>query len=355
MNNPFFKNKYSFFVKHAWLRGCLLVIAMLMPLVSQAKHEFETHKNITWVELEDMQLTLDIYVPKTGKKNYPVLVIYHGGGWLINNNSIMNSMSEYVASHGEYVVANVNYRLLGDSNNTVRINQIVEDALGALAWVKENIAHYKGDPKRVAVTGDSAGGHLASMVLLNTRNLESDGFAGKTLGFKPTYLPKGKTAESLAKRDALKVQAGVISYAAFDLHKTALNGFESPKNGFWAMGKATPRGLFGNDISVEKNPEFYKAVSSIYNIPAASTYKLPPQFVHVGSTDATTPPASSQEYVDALKAAGHPVEFKIYPDRNHAFLDNDCNEYLKVCFDRDAPEPLNDIIQFLDKIFWPKN
>jgi acetyl esterase len=355
MNNPFFKNKCSFFVKHAWLRGCLLVIAMLMPLVSQAQHEFETHKNITWVELPDMQLTLDIYVPKTGKKNYPVLVIYHGGGWLINNNSIMNSMSEYVASHGEYVVANVNYRLLGDSNNRVHINQIVEDALGALAWVKENIAHYKGDPKRVAVTGDSAGGHLASMVLLSGRNLETDGFAGKTLGFKPTYLPKGKTAERLAKRDALSVQAAVISYAAFDLHKAALNGFESPKNIFWTLGKASPRGLFGNDISVEKNPEFYKAVSSMYNIPAASTYKLPPQFVHVGSTDTTTPPASSQEYVDALKAAGHPVEFKIYPDRNHAFLDNDCNEYLKVCFDRDAPEPLNDIIQFLDKIFWPKN
>src|SRR5690606_20864722 len=208
-----------------------------------------------------------------------------------------------------------------------RINQIVEDALGALVWVKENIAHYKGDPKRVAVTGDSAGGHLASMVLLNTRNLESDGFAGKTLGFKPTYLPKGKTAEKLAKHDALNVQAAVISYAAFDLHKAALKGFESPKNIYWAMGKATARGWFGNDISVDKNPEFYKAVSSIYNIPLATTYKLPPQFVHVGSTDTTTPPASSQDYVDALKAAGQPVQFKIYPDRNHAFLDNDCNEF----------------------------
>ena len=57
---------------------------------------------------------MDIYVPDSGKKSYPVVVIYHGGGWLINNNSIMNSMAEYLASKGEFVVANVNYRLLGD-------------------------------------------------------------------------------------------------------------------------------------------------------------------------------------------------------------------------------------------------
>ncbi len=344
--------------KSAVFRYCVVVIALLLPLVSQAaelktKHAFETHKNITWAEPDNMPLTLDIYVPKTGKKNYPVLVIYHGGGWLINNNSIMNTMSEYVAGNSEYVVVNTNYRLLGDNNNSVHINQIVEDAMGSLLWVKEHIANYKGDPARVAITGDSAGGQLSAMVLLNSRKLESDGFAGKTLGFKPTYLPKGKTAEKIAKRDGLRVQAAVISYAAFDLYKAAQNGFETSSNIFWKLGNATPRGLFGDGISVDKNPEFYKAVSPMYNIPTRAQYQLPPQFVHVGSTDATTPPASSQQYVDALKAAGQPVEFKIYEGRNHAFLDNGCNEFLKVCFDRDAPEPLNDIIHFLDAIFWP--
>ena len=133
----------------------------------------------------------------------------------------MNTMSEYIAGNSEYVVVNTNYRLLGDNNNSVHINQIVEDAMGSLLWVKEHIANYKGDPARVAITGDSAGGQLSAMVLLNSRKLESDGFAGKTLGFKPTYLPKGKTAEKIAKRDGLRVQAAVISYAAFDLYKAA--------------------------------------------------------------------------------------------------------------------------------------
>ncbi len=352
-------NSSSLNNKSVVLRCCFLVIALLLPSLSnasviQTKHEFESHKNITWAEPDNMPLTLDIYVPKTGKKSYPVLVIYHGGGWLINNNSIMDSMSHYMAGNSEYVVVNVNYRLLVDNNNSVHLNQIVEDAMGSLLWVKEHISQYKGDPKRVAVTGDSAGGHLASMVVLNGRKLETDGFAGKTLGFRPTYLPKGKTAEKIARRDGLRVQAAVISYAAFDLYKAAQGGFETSSNIFWTLGKATPRGIFGAAISVDKNPEVYQAVSAMYNIPPRAEYKLPPQFVHVGSTDTTTPPAASQQYVDALKAAGQPVEFKIYEGRNHAFLDNGCNEFLKVCFDRDAPKPLNDIIQFLDSIFWQK-
>ena len=57
-------------------------------------------------------------------------------------------------AEGEFVVANMNYRLLGDQNNTVTMNQIIEDVFGGLLWVKENIAQYSGDPTRVAITGD---------------------------------------------------------------------------------------------------------------------------------------------------------------------------------------------------------
>lgn len=323
------------------------VILVLVP-AAQA-HEFTVHKNIVWASPKDVRLTADIYVPKTGKAKYPVLVIYHGGGWLINNNSIMNSMSEYIASHGEFIVANMNYRLLPDNKNTTNMNEIVEDALGGVLWVKDNIATYGGDPKRVAVTGDSAGGHLASMVLLNSKNLESDGFAGTTLGFNPSYLPKGKTAEQVAKVDGLKVQAAVISYGAFDLYGAAQNNFEKPSNMFWSFAKADARGIFGNAINVTDNANYYKAVSPIYNIPQASAYKLPPQFIHVGSKDNTTPPTAVKNYVEQLEKAGQAVEFKLYEGKNHAFLDTGCNEFLKMCFDKDAPDALNDMLHFLEK------
>ena len=321
---------------------------LLLAQFSQASG-FNKHASIQWAAPNNHPLTMDIYVPDTGKKSYPVVVIYHGGGWLINNNSIMNSMSEYLASKGEFVVANVNYRLLGDDKNTVTMNQIVEDAFGALLWVKDNIQQYQGNPKQIAITGDSAGGHLTTMVLMSGRNLSSSGFTAKHLGFNPSYLPKGKTAEQVAKKDGLKVQAAVVSYGAFDIYQTAKSGFESATNIFWQFAQATPRGLFGNNISLEKNPEYYKAVSPIYNLPSRKQYPLPPQFVHVGSIDQTTPPESARHYVDLLQQNKQPVEFKIYPGRNHAYLDSGCNQFLGNCFDKDAIPALDDMIVFLRK------
>lgn len=317
-----------------------------LSLVAQAA-EVKVHKAIQFAAPDNFPLTMDIYVPQTGKKSYPVLVIYHGGGWLINSNSIMNSMAETIARDGEFVVANVNYRLLVDQHNSVKMNQIVEDVFGGLLWVKDHIAEYQGDAKRIAVTGDSAGGHLASMILTRGRQLESDGFAGATLGFKPSYLPAGKTAEQIAKEDGLKVQAAVISYGAFDIYASAQGGFETASNMFWMFAKSMPRGLFGKKINVKNHPDYYKAVSPIYFVPNAKDYKLPPQFVHVGSEDNTTPPASAEHYVQLLKEGGQTVEYKVYPGKKHAYLDSGCNAALGSCFDKDAVGPIADIIQFL--------
>lgn len=340
-------------MKFSYLRSVsALLLALLLAAGAQA-HNLSVHSNIQWSAPGGQPLTLDIYVPDTGKDSYPVLVIYHGGGWLINNNSIMNSMSRYIASHGEYVVANMNYRLLGDNNNRVTANQIVEDVFGGLLWVKHHIARYKGDPERVAVTGDSAGGHLSSMILVSGRNLNSEGFAAAVPGFNPSWLPAGETAEEVAARDGLKVQAAVISYGAFDLYQAARNGFESESNIFWTLANAKPRGIFGEGKNPDNAEVLYKAVSPVYNIPAASDYRLPPQFHHVAENDKVTTPEAIGRYVELLQQAGQQASLKIYPGRNHAFLDNDCNQVLQVCFERDAPAALNDILDFLNGIFYP--
>lgn len=80
----------------------------------QAEHPVVVHKDIQWAEAKGFKLTTDIYVPNIDKKNLPLLVIFHGGGWLLNTKSIMNDMSNYMAANAELVVVNVDYRLLGD-------------------------------------------------------------------------------------------------------------------------------------------------------------------------------------------------------------------------------------------------
>lgn len=327
----------------------MLLLGIVISPQLHAEHAVSEFKNIEWAKPKGFALTADIYVPKTGKKQYPVLIIYHGGGWLINKNTIMNDMSQYIASHSDIAVVNMNYRLLPDNNNTTKMNEIVEDVLGGVLWVKDNIKQYGGSPNAIAVTGDSAGGHLTAMVVLASKKLESDGYAGTSLGFNPSYLPANKTAEDILKNNGASIQAAILSYPAVDIFSSAQGGFEKPSNMFWTFAKSNPRGIFGSDITVEKNPEFYKAVSPIYLVPKASDNKLPPQFVLVGSQDPLTTPASVGHYVDLLKAANQPVEFKIYEGKGHGYLDSGCNEYTRGCFKELATPTLDDMIVFLNK------
>ncbi|MBB5211108.1 alpha/beta hydrolase [Microbulbifer hydrolyticus] len=335
------------------IAGFLLLAGLTATVATQASTSAEKHRqlieyrDVPWVQAGNKTLTADIFVPDTGDKHYPVVLIYHGGGWLINDNSIMESTARYLAEHGGFVVANMNYRLLGDNHNTTTLDDIVEDALGGILWVKEHISQYKGDPERIAVTGDSAGGHLSAMVVLAANNLSSKPFTSDNLAFRPTYIPAGKTPEQIAENGEMEVQAAVFSYGAFDMDDRTQNGFESADNFFWQMAGAEPRGIFGRDFSVDTHPELYRAASPIHLIPDTRQRTLPPMFVHVGSRDTTTPPEAVRAFAEKLKSAGQRVEYKEYTGKNHAFLDTGCNEYLGNCFAADAPDTLDDMIRFI--------
>lgn len=317
-------------------------------------HQEKVFRDVEWATVKGFKLTMDIHVPQTGKESYSVLVVYHGGGWLINNKSIMEDMSAYIAQHSEYIVCNVNYRLLVDNNNTTQFNEIIEDAFGALLWIKENISGYKGNPKKVAVTGDSAGGHLASCVVNMGRNLGDAGFTPAHPVFNPTYLPKGMTIKEVLAKDMLKVQAAIINYGAFDIYASCTIGkFETKENIFWMISGAEPRRIFGNDYSAEKNPELYKAVSPVYNLPLVTNYQLPPQLFTVGSNDQLTTPAIITAYVQSVRDAGQSAELWINQGRPHAFMDSGTNAYLGISFNNDAIPAIKIMIAFLNQVLEP--
>jgi acetyl esterase/lipase len=297
---------------------------------------------------------MDIYTPKTGDAPYPVVVMFHGGGWLINDNAIMDQAAAYLATHGRYVVCNVNYRLLSDNDNTVTIDQTVEDAFGAVLWVKDNIDRYQGDSSRVAVTGDSAGGHLTAMVVNSGDRLSSNGFAAEPPGFTPSYLPAGLSAEDVAQQGGLGVQAAIPNYGAFDLYDSSVNGFESWRNIFWLISGSLARGIFGDDFNVSDHPERYQALSPIYTIAQASQRAYPPQLVTAGSEDTLVTPAAVKAYVSKLEAAGQPVEYWEYAGRGHAYLDSGSNRIMGTDFATDAPPALDVMLRFLDSVFYPQ-
>lgn len=336
-----------------------LFMILFLPMVLTAQETitegYEVKSDVVWATPDNTELHMDIYSPEETSESLPVLIIYHGGGWLINNKSIMGEMSQFIASSGRYVVCNVDYRLLTANNNTTGMNEIVEDALGAVLWVKEHIGSYGGDPGKIAVTGDSAGGHLAAMVL-NARETVGDcGLSSGDLCLKPSYIPEGIESEQIRNSDMLEVQAAILSYPAVDIYAACKGngpgtGFESASNFFWQMGNGKARGIFGDSIDVENNPVVYQKVSPMYTIPEDRA--LPPVFLHVGEKDNTTPPVSVKAYADALQEKGTPVEYKVYPGKPHAYLDSGSNEYLQTSFEKDAIEPIKDIIAFLDGVFY---
>lgn len=109
---------------------------------------------------------LRIYTPKAGKGPFPVVVYYHGGGFVIANIDVYNASAQGIAEQTGAVVVSVAYRLAPEH----KFPAAHEDAFAAYEWVLKNAAAIHGDSKKVAVLGESAGGNLAANVSIMARD-----------------------------------------------------------------------------------------------------------------------------------------------------------------------------------------
>lgn len=102
---------------------------------------------------------LDVF-PARGRQDAPVFVFIHGGYWRLLDAADSSFMAETFTAAGACVVA-INYGLAPATS----LVEIVRQCRAAVAWVAKNIARYGGDPANIHVSGSSAGGHLAAMML----------------------------------------------------------------------------------------------------------------------------------------------------------------------------------------------
>ncbi|MEO3824643.1 alpha/beta hydrolase [Actinomadura sp. B10D3] len=101
-----------------------------------------------------------LYTPKALKDGSPLLVFYHGGGWVVGNLGTHDTLCRYLAVHAEVRVLSVDYRLAPEHPYPAA----TEDALAAYAYAAEHAEELGADPRAIAVGGDSAGGNLAAVV-----------------------------------------------------------------------------------------------------------------------------------------------------------------------------------------------
>lgn len=106
-----------------------------------------------------------VFTP-SGNGPFPVLVYFHGGGWVIANLDVYESSCRALCNAAACIVVSVAYRQAPE----YKYPSAVDDAHTALKWVMANAQQLNGDPSRVAVGGESAGGNLATVACLKIRD-----------------------------------------------------------------------------------------------------------------------------------------------------------------------------------------
>jgi acetyl esterase len=112
------------------------------------------------------EIPIRVYTPAGGDAPRPVVVYFHGGGWVIGNIETHDGTCRDLTSDSGAVIVSVDYRLAPEH----RLPAAADDCFAALEWVHAHAAEIGGDPDLLAVAGDSAGGNLAAVTAVMARD-----------------------------------------------------------------------------------------------------------------------------------------------------------------------------------------
>jgi acetyl esterase/lipase len=229
---------------------------------------------------------LDVYRSRlTPPDRAPVMVYIHGGAWMIGDKREQGKPMMFELVARGWVCVAINYRLSPQATWP----EHVVDAKRAVAWVKEHIAEYGGDPSFVAVSGGSAGGHLCALLALSPGD--------------PSFQPGFEELDTT-------VQACVPFYGVLDLTG-------SPE-GSARFGPGLRKMLEKSVMKVKEaeHPELFRDASPTYRVNADA----PPFFVLQGVNDTLVPVETARIFVDRLRAVSRrPVGYAELPLAQHAF------------------------------------
>ncbi len=229
---------------------------------------------------------LDIYLPAGGvpEGGAPVLLQVHGGGWMISKKEEQGlPLMNHLAAKGWVCVA-INYRLAPRDPWPAHIIDVKQ----SIAWIRENITAYGGNPDYIAITGGSAGGHLSSLAALTAND--------------PQWQPGFEEADT-------SVQVAVPHYGVYDMAgSTGLSSARMMRDGF-----LSPK-VFQK--TWEQDPEAFEAASPLLRVHP----EAPDFFVLHGEVDTLVDVAQARLFVERLKATSkRSVVYAELPGAQHAY------------------------------------
>lgn len=224
-------------------------------------------------------IPIRIYKPLNAQaEKLPILVFYHGGGWVIGDLDTHDAACRTLTNGAECIVVSVDYRLAPEHKFPVA----VEDAFAALEWVVEHAEEIGGNREKVAVGGDSAGGNLATVTTIIAKEQQAPHIAFQLLIYPSTGVGPTKSYE----------ENGEGYFLTKDLmawfRKQYLNTSDDVKHPYLS-------------------PYLYEDVSG-----------LPPALIMTAEYDPLRD--DGKAYADKLKAAGVDVEYVDYSGMIHGFI-----------------------------------
>ena len=223
-------------------------------------------------------LPVRIYTPKSGSGPWPVVVYYHGGGWVIANKEVYDGGARALSKLANAVVVSVDYR----QGPEHRFPAAHDDAIATYKWALANAASIKGDPKKVALAGESAGGGLAVATAIAARDMKLQ---------QPTSI------------------VSVYPIAGTDTNTAAYRENADAK----PLSKPAMEWFFRNYLN---GPEDYK--DPRVNLVAADLKRLPPVTIINAQIDPLR--GDGELLADKLRAAGVDVTQKTYDGVAHEFF-----------------------------------
>jgi len=227
---------------------------------------------------------LDIYHPHEPREGgFPVLLQVHGGAWMIGEKEQQALPLMYHLAQRGWLCVSINYRLSPQATFPAHIIDVKK----AIAWVRENITEYGGNPDFIAITGGSAGGHLSSLASLTPNLLE--------------WQPGFEEANT-------EVQAAVPFYGVYDF-----------TDRYDVRPEMSMEKMLADRVmrcTKEENLELWDKGSPLSHVNADA----PPMFVVQGTHDSMVWVEEAQTFVSALQATSKaPVVYGELPGAQHAF------------------------------------